>query len=64
MKVTVDREKCHGHARCHDLCPELFEIGDVDGKSRVKLDRVPPELRDLARRAADRCPEDAIAWEE
>jgi len=64
MKIRVDADKCHGHARCHALCPELFAIDDVDGKSRVRVEQVPEGLRELARRAADRCPEDAISWED
>jgi hypothetical protein len=26
MKVTVDPEVCQGHARCWEICPEVFSL--------------------------------------
>ena len=63
MKVRVDRERCQGHARCQAIAPELFEVDDVEQKSRVKLDAVSPELAERAWRAVRTCPEGAIHGE-
>ena len=60
MKLVVDRDRCQGHARCQALEPELFEVDDVEQKSRVKVDPVPPVLEESARRAVRNCPEGAI----
>ena len=32
MKVTVDPDRCQGHAQCWDLCPEVFSL-DEEGHS-------------------------------
>lgn len=60
MKLVVDRDRCQGHARCQAIAPELFEVDDVEQKSRVKADPVPPPLEEAARRAVRNCPEGAI----
>jgi len=61
MKVIVDSNRCQGHARCRAICPELFELDDLDQKSRVKLETVPPELEKKTARAVNECPEDALS---
>jgi ferredoxin len=33
--VKIDPEKCQGHARCHALADELFEL-DEFGNARVR----------------------------
>ena len=35
MKATVDPDRCQGHARCWDICPEVFEP-DVEVTSYVR----------------------------
>jgi ferredoxin len=60
MKIRVDRERCQGHARCQAIAPEIFEVDDVEQKSRVKLDGVPLALEERAWRAVRTCPEGAI----
>ena len=62
MKVTIDSEACQGHARCWDICPEVFELDD-DGYAYVELADVPPELEAKVRQAANNCPERAISAE-
>ena len=32
MKVRVDLHVCQGHARCQEICPEVFSTDDVEGK--------------------------------
>ena len=61
MKVIVDSDKCQGHARCHVICPELFELDAIDQKSRVKLPTVPPEFEERCVRAVKECPEEALS---
>ncbi|TDC70718.1 ferredoxin [Actinomadura sp. GC306] len=59
MKVTVDPDRCQGHARCWEICPEVFAL-DEQGHGSVQVAEVPPELEAGARDAARNCPERAI----
>ena len=59
MKVTVDPDRCQGHAQCWDLCPEVFSL-DEEGHSVVTAEDVPAGLEAKASRAAANCPERAI----
>jgi ferredoxin len=60
MRVQIDPARCQGHGRCYDLAPDLFGA-DEDGYATVLGDgRVPPDLEDDARLAADNCPEAAV----
>ena len=59
MKVTVDPDRCEGHARCWELCPEVFALDD-GGHAVVTDTDVPDELTAKAREAAENCPERAI----
>jgi ferredoxin len=59
MKVTVDPDRCQGHARCWEICPEVFDL-DEEGHSVVASDEVPPEHEKAVESAAYNCPERAI----
>ena len=59
MRVSVDEDRCQGHARCWSICPEVFELDD-EGHAVVVQPEVPAELEAKAREAADNCPELAI----
>ena len=59
MKVRVDPDRCQGHARCWELCPEVFSL-DEEGHGRSPAGDVPAEFEAKAREAADNCPERAI----
>ncbi|MFA1546240.1 ferredoxin [Actinomadura chokoriensis] len=59
MQVTVDPDRCQGHARCWEICPEVFSL-DEQGHGSVTVEEVPPELQAKARDAARNCPERAI----
>ncbi|MCK9899276.1 MULTISPECIES: ferredoxin [Parafrankia] len=59
MKVSIDSDLCQGHARCWDICPEVFEV-DEQGYGLVALPEVPPIHEARAREAAENCPERAI----
>jgi len=59
MRVSVDADRCEGHARCWDICPEVFDLDD-EGHAVVNDPEVPPEHEARARDAARNCPERAI----
>jgi len=59
MKAEVDAAKCQGHARCWEICPEVFVL-DEEGYGSVQVPEVPAEWEAKAREAADNCPERAI----
>ena len=59
MKVAVDEDRCQGHARCWEICPEVFALNDV-GHAEVLAPEVPAGLEALAEKAAANCPERAI----
>jgi len=59
MKVSVDPDLCQGHARCWEICPDVFSL-DEEGHADVVDAEVPPALEDDVRRAARNCPERAI----
>ncbi|GAW92719.1 ferredoxin [Calderihabitans maritimus] len=63
MKVKVERELCISCSLCEVTCPEVFEL-DAEGKSRVMVDVVPPELESTVREVIDDCPVGAISEEE
>ena len=64
MKITLDSTKCQGHGRCYALAPQVFEPDDIGNGIEIGDGVVPPELEDVARRAVENCPEQAIELEE
>jgi ferredoxin len=60
MKVTVDADQCQGHARCWEICPEVFSLDEV-GHATVAVDVVPSGLEAEVVKAAGNCPERAIS---
>lgn len=63
MRVQVDQDKCQGHSRCFSLAPTLFDVDDVGQAHELHGGVVPAGSEDLARLAADNCPEYAIVVE-
>ena len=62
MRVVVDTAACQGHARCEDVAPELFAVGDEDdARARVLLPEVPDDLLKAAEDAVFYCPMGAIS---
>jgi ferredoxin len=61
MRVRVDEETCIGCGLCADTCPEVFEMND--DKLRVKVDKVPEDVAETCREAAENCPVEAIQIE-
>jgi ferredoxin len=64
MRICVDPDRCQGHTQCNFTAPQLLRLRDEDGHAEAILDEVPPELQELARAAADSCPEQAILLSE
>jgi len=60
MRVLVSLAVCQGHARCEDLCPEVFATDEVEGKCVIKQPEFPPELEEKVRVAVRNCPEGAL----
>ena len=61
MRVTVDPDKCQGHARCALSAPEIFDLDEASGHAVVGLEELPGDLAAAARSAAEECPEGAIS---
>ena len=62
MKARVDEDACVGDGTCAEICPEVFQMeGDL---AVVKLERIPEDLEDTVREAADACPVEAITIDE
>ncbi|WP_163506505.1 ferredoxin [Fodinicola acaciae] len=59
MKVTIDANKCSGHARCAATAPEVFELDDA-GYAIPYDGEVPDGFEEAAREGAYACPERAI----
>lgn len=61
MKVSVDPNRCQGHARCIAFAPAVFTIDD-EGYSHIRegIEAVSPDLQVSVRKAATNCPEGAI----
>lgn len=59
MRVHVDADRCVGHGRCYEICPEVFDE-DEEGHASARPGSVPPALEDPVRRAEANCPEHAI----
>ena len=61
MAVSVDSERCQGHARCWHVAPDFFTL-DEEGYCNIgDAKPVPPELEDDVERAVLECPERALS---
>ena len=60
MKVAVDADRCQGHARCWEICPDVFSLDD-EGHAFVENEDVPAGLEEPVERAMHNCPERAIS---
>ena len=59
MKVSVDPDLCQGHARCWQICPDVFDLDD-EGHASVEVADVPADLVEKVHDAVRNCPERAI----
>ena len=60
MHVSVNYERCEGHAVCVEVAPTVFQISDDDEQVRVINDSPDEALRAQVVLAARRCPIGAI----
>ena len=61
MKIAIDFDKCHGHGRCYDIAPGMFDSDD-EGYSVLLHDGVVPAgLEKTVELAIANCPESAIS---
>lgn len=60
MHVAVGPDHCQGHARCWELCPEVFALDDVGHGAVTVAGPVPAALEQAVEKAAANCPERAI----
>ena len=63
MKVTVDVQRCVGHARCASVAPDVYSLND-EGFNVTAEKEVDPALRASALRGMRACPERAITVHE
>jgi ferredoxin len=62
--VSVDNERCQGHARCWQLLPEFFTLDD-EGYSNIGENKpVTAEQEAKVRQAVNACPELAFTIHE
>jgi ferredoxin len=62
MRVTVDLEKCTGHARCAYYGPHVYSLDEMGFCATVEAE-VPVEMEAEATQGAAGCPERAITVE-
>jgi ferredoxin len=60
MKVTVDPDRCRGHALCLTHAPEGFEFIDIEDRSVVIEGAESRVALEAFETAASECPERAI----
>jgi len=72
FRVEIDKNACQGFGACVELCSQVFQLSDVDGKSSIegakkvmKENEVVAETLELdklecVREAAETCPFNAI----
>ena len=63
MKISIDKARCVGNARCAAVAPGLYPLDD-DGYIVVETIDVPAGAENLARRGARACPERIIHVED
>jgi ferredoxin len=63
VRISVDRDKCMGHATCKSAAPEVYLLDEL-GFNVTPAGEVPIALADQAVRGALSCPESAITVED
>lgn len=58
-QLSIDSQKCQGHAMCYLLSPELFQVDD-EGRGEVIEPMIDATREQAAVVAIERCPEQAI----
>lgn len=60
MKVSINSDKCTGHARCNAVDAELFQLDESGYALRAEAE-IPAGEEEKAQLAVDSCPERAIS---
>jgi ferredoxin len=60
MNVIVDQDICIGCGRCEEICPAVFHLDEVTGKSLV-IDSEACEFVGCCEAAEENCPVEAIS---
>lgn len=63
MRVSVDLDRCEGHAVCMGIAPDVFVVDDEE-YARVLVPEPASDRHEAVRDAALRCPKQAISVEE
>ena len=63
MKIKIDPDLCTGCEDCAQAMPSVFEM-NADGLAEVKVDAIPSELEDDARKIVEECQGAAMEIEE
>ena len=63
MNVYVDQDVCISCGRCEEICPAVFHLSEVSGKSEV-IDAEACEYAGCCEAAEENCPVGAIKLEE
>jgi len=63
VNVIVDQDICIGCGSCEEICPAVFHVSEVTGKSEV-MDAEACEYAGCCEAAEENCPVDAITLEE
>jgi ferredoxin len=59
-KIVIDYSRCESNARCMEVAPEIFQVGD-DDKLTVLNERPPESSRERVLKAIKVCPKQAIS---
>jgi ferredoxin len=59
MRVQLDSGRCVGHAMCHAMGPDVYDLDD-SGYCIPPIDVVAPGLEEQATAGAAACPERAL----
>jgi len=63
MKIYVDQDACISCGACEEICPAVFHLSEVTGKSEV-IDAEACDYAGCCEAAEENCPVGAIKLEE
>lgn len=60
MNISVDQDTCISCGACEEICPAVFHLSEITGKSEV-IDAEACEYTGCCEAAEENCPVNAIA---